>query len=71
VLDSTGNTSGYIYENRPDPRTRRSVFLENRVGGSRTSATLSLRYMTDTWGIHSETAQVHFRWWSPTRQHEA
>ena len=24
--------------------------------------------MTDTWGIHSDTAQVHFRWWSPTRE---
>jgi hypothetical protein len=68
VLDPVGNAAGYIYENRPDSRTRRSVFLENRVGGSRTSATLSLRYMTDTWGIRSETAQVHFRWWSPTRQ---
>jgi hypothetical protein len=68
VLDAGGNTTGYEYENRPDSRTRRSVFLENHVGWSRTSAALSLRYMTDTWGIHSDTAQVHFRWWSPTRQ---
>jgi len=68
VLDGGGNTTGYEYENRPDSRTRRSVFLENRVGWNRASAALSLRYMTDTWGIHSDTAQVHFRWWSPTRQ---
>ena len=68
VLDAGGNTTGYVYENRPDSRTRRSVFLENRVGWDRTSAAVSLRYMTDTWGIHSDTAQVHFRWWSPTRQ---
>jgi hypothetical protein len=68
VLDAGGNTTGYVYENRPDSRTRRSVFLENRVGWNRTSAALSLRYMTDTWGIHSDTAQVRFRWWSPTRQ---
>jgi Protein of unknown function (DUF3570) len=68
VLDAGGNTTGYEYENRPDSRTRRSVYLENRVGWNRTSAALSLRYMTDTWGIHSDTAQVHFRWWSPTRQ---
>jgi len=68
VLDTGGNTTGYVYENRPDSRTRRSVYLENRVGGSRTSASLSLRYMKDTWGIHSETAQVGFRWWTPTRQ---
>jgi hypothetical protein len=68
VLDGGGNTTGYEYENRPDSRTRRSVYLENRVGWNRASAALSLRYMTDTWGIHSDTAQVHFRWWSPTRQ---
>jgi Protein of unknown function (DUF3570) len=68
VLDPGGNTTGYEYENRPDSRTRRSVYLENRVGWNRASAALSLRYMTDTWGIHSDTAQVHFRWWSPTRE---
>jgi Protein of unknown function (DUF3570) len=68
VLDTGGNTAGYVYENRPDARTRRSVFLENRVGWAHTSAGLSLRYMTDTWGIRSETAQIHLRWWSPTRQ---
>jgi Protein of unknown function (DUF3570) len=68
VLDAGGNTTGYEYENRPGSRTRRSVYLENRVGWSRTSAALSLRYMTDTWGIHSDTAQVHFRWWSAARE---
>jgi hypothetical protein len=68
VLDPTGNTTGYIYENRPDSRTRKSVYLDNRVGGERTSAGLSLRYMTDSWGIRSETAQLRLRWWSPTRQ---
>jgi Protein of unknown function (DUF3570) len=68
VLDAGGNTTGYEYENRPDSRTRRSVYLENRVGWGRTSAGVSFRYMTDTWGIHSDTAQVHFRWWSPTRE---
>ncbi len=68
VLDPVGNTSGYVYEKRPDTRTRRSVYLENRVGGERTSAGVSLRYMTDTWGIRSETAQLRLRWWNPTRQ---
>jgi Protein of unknown function (DUF3570) len=68
VLDAGGNTTGYEYENRPDSRTRRSVYLENKVGWNRASAALSLRYMTDTWGIRSDTAQVHFRWWSPTRE---
>jgi hypothetical protein len=68
VLDPAGTTTGYVYENRPDSRTRKSVYLDNRLGWDRASMGLSLRYMADSWGVHSETAQVHFRWWSPTRQ---
>jgi hypothetical protein len=74
VIDTFGSTTGYVYENRPDQRIRRSAYLENRVGWDRTSAALSLRYMSDDWGIHSETAQLHLRWrasdrgqyWEPT-----
>ena len=68
ILDPGGNTTGYIYENRPDTRTRKSAYFENRVGGEHTSVDLSLRYMTDSWGIHSQTAQVRMRWWTPDRQ---
>ncbi len=67
VLDGAGNPQGYVYENRPDSRTRRSAYLENRVGGERSSAALTLRYMTDTWGIHSDTAQFRVRWWNAAR----
>ncbi len=67
VLDEAGNPVAYLYEKRPGSRTRRSAYLENRVGGSRASAALSLRYMTDTWGIRSDTAQVRMRWWNPVR----
>lgn len=59
VLDSAGNTLGYVYESRPDERTRKSAYLENRVGWSNGAAGLSLRYMQDDWGIHSGTAQAH------------
>jgi hypothetical protein len=67
VTDESGDIRGYIYENRPDSRTRRSAYLENRVAWERASAALSLRYMTDTWGVHSETAQLHVRWWNAER----
>ena len=59
VLDAAGNTLGYAYESRPDERTRKSAYLENRVGWSAGSAGLTLRYMQDDWGIHSDTAQAH------------
>ena len=67
VIDGAGNPVAYVYENRPDSRTRRSVYLENRVGWTRTSVGLELRYMTDTWGIHSDTAQLRLRWWNAGR----
>jgi hypothetical protein len=63
VIDGSGNTTGYVYENRPDARTRKSAYLENRVGWNQASAALSLRYMTDDWGVHSETAQLRVRLW--------
>jgi len=67
IVDPNGDTAGYVYENRPGRRTRRSVYWENRVGGDRSSATLSVRYMSDTWGISSETTQLRVRFWGPSR----
>jgi hypothetical protein len=64
VLDGAGDPLSYVYENRPDSRTRRSAYWENRVGWSRGSVTADARYMTDSWGIHSDTAQLRLRWWT-------
>jgi hypothetical protein len=66
IIDSTGNTTGYEFENRPDQRTRKSAYWENRVAlSSQLSTGLSLRYMSDDWGVRSDTAQLHLRWsWS-------
>jgi len=68
VLDNTGNTTGYLYEKRPDQRTRESIYLENRLAWSAASAALSLRYMTDDWHIRSQTAQLRVRWWIDSQQ---
>jgi hypothetical protein len=67
VIDGSGATTGYLYERRPDQRTRESVYVENRIGLERTSVTIALRYFTDSWRIHSDTARVRFRWWNPDR----
>jgi Protein of unknown function (DUF3570) len=66
IIDSAGNTTGYEYESRPDQRTRKSAYWENRVAWtSQLSAALSLRYMSDDWAVRSDTAQLHLRWsWS-------
>ena len=68
VLDSAGNTLGYVYESRPDERTRKSAYLENRVAWENGSAGLSLRFMQDDWGIHSDTAQAHVHFSFANRQ---
>jgi len=63
VLDTGGNTTGYRFEIRPDIRTRKSVFLENKVAiGHDDVFDLSLRYMTDDWGVKSRTAELRYRW---------
>ena len=66
IIDSAGNTTGYVYESRPDQRTRKSAYWENRVAwSSQLSTALSLRYMSDDWAVRSDTAQLHLRWlWS-------
>jgi hypothetical protein len=63
IIDSAGNTTGYEFESRPDQRTRKSAYWENRLAlGGRMSTGLALRYMRDDWGVRSDTAQLHFRW---------
>jgi Protein of unknown function (DUF3570) len=63
IIDSTGNTTGYVFESRPDQRTRKSVYWENRLAWSpQLSTAISLRYMSDNWGVRSDTAQLHFHW---------
>jgi hypothetical protein len=63
IINSSGGTSGYVYEQRPDQRLRKSAYWENRVGwSSQFSTALSLRYMSDDWGVRSDTAQLHLRW---------
>src|SRR5882757_1271543 len=63
IIDIAGNTTGYEFESRPDQRTRKSAYWENRVAWNRQMSTaLSLRYMSDNWGVRSDTAQLHFHW---------
>jgi len=67
ILDTQGNTTGYVNEKRPGERLRRSAYLENRVAFDRVTATVSGRYMNDDWGVHSSTLEANLRWWNPER----
>ena len=69
IINSAGATMGYEYESRPDQRTRKSAYWENRVAWNpRVSTALSLRYMSDDWGVRSDTAQLHLRWTLSNRE---
>jgi hypothetical protein len=68
VLDSNGDpvpgAAGlnlYRFENRPNKRTKHSVFakLKTFMGGG--ALDTSYRFMTDDWGIDSHTVDVRYR----------
>ncbi|HLJ39446.1 MAG TPA: DUF3570 domain-containing protein, partial [Steroidobacteraceae bacterium] len=61
VLDALGNLTGYRYENRPDTRTRQSLYWVNKLALGPTVLDLSYRRGTDSWGIHSDTVDAHLR----------
>ena len=67
VIDPSGNTTGYLYERRPDTRMRKSAYWENKAAWGRLTFDGSLRYMVDDWHVHSDTADFSVRWWNFNR----
>jgi hypothetical protein len=51
----------YLYESRPDSREKQSLYglIKRDIGGNVLEA--SLRYMTDDWGVDSETVDLRYR----------
>jgi hypothetical protein len=52
----------YLYESRPDSRTKQSLFAEWRHAFDRDSMAVNVRYMDDDWGVTSETVEARYRW---------
>ena len=62
VVDSvTGLPQDYLYESRPDSRTRHSLFWQTKYHLTEDVIDLSYRYMTDDWGIKSHTLDLRYR----------
>jgi len=57
-----GTLNRHLYENRPDSRTKQSLYAEYRFALDRDSFALGYRYMTDDWGIASHTLDARYRW---------
>jgi hypothetical protein len=52
----------YLYEARPDSRTKHSLFALWKHSLGNDVVDLSYRYMTDDWKIASHTVEVRYRW---------
>lgn len=62
VDDGLGAPGKFVYENRPDSRSKQSLFWETKYGFDRGDvADISYRYMTDDWGIASNTLDLHYQ----------
>ena len=62
VVDDSGEPIDQLYESRPDYRTRQSIYLAyKKMFSNREILTASYRYMTDDWGIDSNTIDLTYR----------
>jgi hypothetical protein len=52
----------YLYESRPDSRTKHSFFAKTKYRFDRGTLGASYRYMTDDWDIDSSTFDIRYRW---------
>ena len=57
-----GPNGVYLFESRPDARTKQSLFAEVKHAFGTPVMHFSYRYMTDDWGIDSHTGEVRLRW---------
>ena len=61
MIDGTsGETVGYITEQRPQSRLRQTLYWETVVHLPQDVIHLSYRYFWDDWGIRSHTVDVHY-----------
>ena len=59
VVDATtGAPEAYLYESRPDTRTRQSVYAASKYAMGSFVTDVSARYYFDDWGINSMTFEV-------------
>jgi len=72
VVDGTSGLltgSRYVQEQRPDSRTRSSVFWQNKVHLTEDVIDVSYRYYRDSWGIRAHTLDFRYRFELPGGMH--
>lgn len=58
----TGNTNSYVYEKRPEQRTRQSLYWKTQHQFTQDVLTTVYRYYWDEWGSKSHTLDLRHRW---------
>lgn len=61
LIAANGLNGTYLYENRPDSRTKHSVYGKVKRYISGDVADISYRYMWDDWDVVSHTIDSHYR----------
>lgn len=62
-VNNTGQVQSYLYENRPDERTKHAFFGQTKYHFNNGVLDASYRYMTDDWEIDSHT--FDFKYYMP------
>jgi hypothetical protein len=63
VVGADGEPLRYVYESRPDSRSKHAVFARyKRYLFARDVFDVSYRYMTDDWKVQSNTVDTLYRW---------
>lgn len=57
-----GPDGSYLYESRPDTRTKQSLYAEVKHAFAAPVLHVGYRYMTDDWDITSHTLEARLRW---------
>jgi len=71
ISDAASNLSMALFENRPDSRTRQSIYAQYKRNINGSVLDTSYRYMQDDWEIKSHTLDFSYRmpfgggWWQP------
>ena len=66
VDGSTGETLDYVFEKRPDTRTKESVYFRLKYSFDQDAVDLAYRHMWDSWKITSHTVEFKYYWILPS-----
>lgn len=63
IVDANGRPENYLYENRPDSRSKQFVYWQTQwFSYWQDSVTFSYRFTDDDWGVTSNTFDFRYRW---------